>query len=74
MLHLEQSGGCGFTMKSSPPLEMQEMPAEEELEAMDAENESENGENGDISYKQKYRALKRRLKYLVYVSKLCIIL
>ena len=25
-------------------------------------------DDGDISYKQKYRDLKRRLKYLVYVS------
>ena len=25
-------------------------------------------DDGDVSYKQKYRDLKRRLKYLVYVS------
>ncbi len=41
----------------------EEMPAEEE------ESEGEIGsENGEVSSKQKYRALKRRLKYLSYVS------
>ena len=41
------------------------MPADEES---DVEMESENGEEGAVSYKHKYRDLKRRLKYLVYVS------
>ena len=36
----------------------------------DVEMESENEEDGVASYKQKYRQLKSRLKYLVYVSKL----
>ena len=44
----------------------EEMPAEKGEED-DEEMDSESGENGDISYKQKYRALKRRLKYLSYV-------
>ena len=34
----------------------------------DVEMESENEEDGVVSYKQKYRQLKSRLKYLVYVS------
>ena len=36
--------------------------------ASDAEMESENEDDGVVSYKQKYRQLKGRLKYLVYVS------
>ena len=34
----------------------------------DIEMESENEEDGVVLYKQKYRQLKSRLKYLVYVS------
>ncbi len=41
-------------------------------EQMPVEDEDEEGEmgseNGEISSKQKYRALKRRLKYLAYVG------
>lgn len=44
------------------------MPAEGESD--DVEMESENGEEGVVSSKAKYRELKRRLKYLVYVSEL----
>lgn len=41
----------------------EEMPVEEE------ESEGEMGsDNGEISSKQKYRALKQRLKYLAYVG------
>lgn len=46
------------------------MPAEGESD--DVEMESENGEEGVVSSKVKYRELKGRLKYLVYVSELCL--
>ena len=34
--------------------------------------ESENEEEGIVSYKSKYRQLKNRLKYLIYVSVRCV--
>ena len=46
------------------------MPAEGESD--DVEMESENGEEGVVSSKAKYRELKGRLKLLVYVSELCL--
>jgi len=42
------------------------MPAEEESD--EVEMESESGEEGVVLHKLKYRELKSRLKYLVYVS------
>ena len=42
------------------------MPAEEESD--EVEMESESGEEGAVLHKFKYRELKSRLKYLVYVS------
>lgn len=44
------------------------MPEPEEDSELEVEVESDSGENGAPSNKQKYRELKRKLKYLVYVS------